>query len=103
VSDHIFLPQLSYISFPLISLSLWAYLLIFVFICLVYSYQQYFDLEGESGIVVRGIGTAVVLTRVENLSHHQHIRQQQTHPQRTPKMTTATPSQASKHSGASEE
>lgn len=27
------------------------------------SYNQYFDLEGESGIVVRGIGTAVTLVR----------------------------------------
>lgn len=26
-------------------------------------YNQYFDLEGESGIVVRGIGTAVTLVR----------------------------------------
>ena len=26
-----------------------------------FRYQQYFDLEGESGIVVRGIGTCVFL------------------------------------------
>ena len=32
------------------------------------SYRQYFDLEGESGIVVRAIGTAVKLAR---LSHQQ--------------------------------
>ncbi|KAI0209355.1 hypothetical protein LSAT2_005961 [Lamellibrachia satsuma] len=30
----------------------------------VIGYQQYFDLEGESGIVVRAIGTAVKLTRL---------------------------------------
>ncbi|XP_054160558.1 C2 domain-containing protein 5-like [Oppia nitens] len=35
----------------------------------VVSYQQYFDMEGESGIVVRGIGTAVLLKKVES-SHH---------------------------------
>ena len=28
------------------------------------SYQQHFDLEGESGVVVRGIGTAVTVSRV---------------------------------------
>ena len=27
-------------------------------------YRQNFDLEGESGIVVRGIGTAVTLSRL---------------------------------------
>jgi hypothetical protein len=27
-------------------------------------YQQYFDLEGESGIVVRGIGTCVFLKKM---------------------------------------
>ena len=28
-------------------------------------YRQNFDLEGESGIVVRGIGTAVTLSRLQ--------------------------------------
>ena len=34
-------------------------------ICVVvfFSYRQCFDLEGESGIVVRGIGTAATLTK----------------------------------------
>jgi len=37
---------------------------IFIIKCLLFfSYNQYFDLEGESGIVVRGIGTAVTLVR----------------------------------------
>ncbi|CAG2160615.1 unnamed protein product [Oppiella nova] len=35
----------------------------------VVSYQQYFDMEGESGIVVRGIGTAVLLNKVESIHH----------------------------------
>lgn len=35
----------------------------FVFFFFCFSYNQYFDLEGESGIVVRGIGTAVTLVR----------------------------------------
>ncbi|KAI7688250.1 C2 domain-containing protein 5 [Sarcoptes scabiei] len=30
----------------------------------VVGYQQHFDLEGESGIVVRGIGTAVLITKL---------------------------------------
>jgi hypothetical protein len=30
----------------------------------ILSYQQHFDLEGESGVVVRGIGTAVTVSRV---------------------------------------
>jgi hypothetical protein len=30
--------------------------------CFLHSYRQCFDLEGEYGIVVRGIGTAVTLT-----------------------------------------
>ena len=29
-----------------------------------HSYQQHFDLEGESGVVVRGVGTAVTTSRV---------------------------------------
>ena len=29
--------------------------------CIISSYNQSFDLEGESGIVVRGIGTCVLL------------------------------------------
>lgn len=32
----------------------------------VFSYCQNFDLEGESGIVARGIGTAVTLTRIQD-------------------------------------
>ena len=31
----------------------------------VVGYRQNFDLEGESGIVVRGIGTAVTLSRLQ--------------------------------------
>ena len=31
----------------------------------VIGYRQCFDLEGESGIVVRGIGTAATLTRIQ--------------------------------------
>ena len=31
----------------------------------VIGYRQHFDLEGESGIVVRGIGTAVTLSRLQ--------------------------------------
>jgi hypothetical protein len=31
-------------------------------------YNQCFDLEGESGIVVRGIGTAVTLTKLQEIS-----------------------------------
>ncbi|GLG96182.1 Putative ca2+-dependent phospholipid-binding protein, partial [Gryllus bimaculatus] len=34
----------------------------------VIGYNQCFDLEGESGIVVRGIGTAVTLTKVQELN-----------------------------------
>ena len=30
----------------------------------IYSYSQCFDLEGESGIVVRGIGTSVTLRHI---------------------------------------
>lgn len=33
-----------------------------------FSYQQYFDLEGESGIVVRGIGTCVLLLKINATS-----------------------------------
>ena len=33
-----------------------------------YRYQQYFDLEGESGIVVRGIGTCVFLRKIYGAS-----------------------------------
>ena len=31
-------------------------------------YQQKFDLEGESGIVVRGIGTAVTLAKEDPIA-----------------------------------
>lgn len=31
----------------------------------IFRYFQNFDLEGESGIVVRGIGTAVALTKLQ--------------------------------------
>lgn len=42
-----------------------------------FRYQQYFDLEGESGIVVRGIGTAVILTKIDNnIARYQHGRTQ---------------------------
>ncbi|XP_046863179.1 C2 domain-containing protein 5-like [Xenia sp. Carnegie-2017] len=34
----------------------------------VIGYQQYFDLEGESGIVVRGIGTCVLLLKINATS-----------------------------------
>nr|CAD7259952.1 unnamed protein product [Timema shepardi] len=34
----------------------------------VIGYQQCFDLEGESGIVVRGIGTAVTLVRLQEVT-----------------------------------
>ena len=34
----------------------------------IFSYQQKFDLEGDSGIVVRGLGTAMTLVRDED--HH---------------------------------
>ncbi|XP_069698678.1 C2 domain-containing protein 5 isoform X2 [Periplaneta americana] len=34
----------------------------------VIGYNQCFDLEGESGIVVRGIGTAVTLTKLQEIS-----------------------------------
>lgn len=33
-----------------------------------FSYSQNFDLEGESGIVARGIGTAVTLTKMQDNS-----------------------------------
>lgn len=33
-----------------------------------FSYSQNFDLEGESGIVARGIGTAVTLTKIQDNS-----------------------------------
>ncbi|XP_075226369.1 C2 domain-containing protein 5 isoform X2 [Lycorma delicatula] len=36
----------------------------------VLGYKQCFDLEGESGIVVRGLGTAVTLTRLQSYSMH---------------------------------
>lgn len=42
-------------------------------ICMMYffRYKQCFDLEGESGIVVRGIGTAATLIRLyEHLQIH---------------------------------
>lgn len=35
----------------------------------VIGYQQHFDLEGESGIVVRGIGTAVKITKISSLKY----------------------------------
>lgn len=75
------------------------HLIIFVFICITHSYQQYFDLEGESGIVVRGIGTAVVLTRLENPSRHQHNR---LYAQKTSQVINSAP-QTSKQPGTSEE
>jgi hypothetical protein len=31
-----------------------------------FSYKQCFDLEGESGIVIRGIGTAVTLAKLRD-------------------------------------
>ena len=31
-----------------------------------FRYQQKFDLEGDTGIVVRGIGTAMALVKVSN-------------------------------------
>ena len=34
-----------------------------IIICLSLRYRQMFDLEGETGLVVRGIGTAVTLSR----------------------------------------
>jgi len=34
--------------------------------CLLFRYQQKFDLEGNTGIVVRGIGTAIHLTKIES-------------------------------------
>lgn len=34
-----------------------------------FSYQQHFDMEGESGIVVRGIGTAVMITKITSLKY----------------------------------
>ncbi|XP_041367156.1 C2 domain-containing protein 5-like [Gigantopelta aegis] len=46
----------------------------------VIGYQQCFDLEGESGIVVRGIGTAVTLTKISGqmsphgISPHRDMR-----------------------------
>lgn len=39
---------------------------IYININFPYSYHQVFDLEGESGIVVRGIGTAVTLVRTQD-------------------------------------
>ena len=33
---------------------------------LVYRYRQHFDLEGDSGIVVRGYGTSVLLSVANN-------------------------------------
>ncbi|RWS03486.1 hypothetical protein B4U79_05423 [Dinothrombium tinctorium] len=38
----------------------------------VIGYRQCFDLEGESGIVVRGIGTAVTLVKSESSSSRRH-------------------------------
>ncbi len=32
----------------------------------VVGYQQKFDVEGDTGIVVRGIGTAMYLVKIEN-------------------------------------
>lgn len=36
----------------------------------VVGYQQHFDLEGESGIVVRGIGTAVLISKLVSLNNN---------------------------------
>ena len=36
----------------------------------VVGYQQHFDLEGESGIVVRGIGTAVLITKLVSINNN---------------------------------
>ena len=33
---------------------------------MIFRYQQKFDLEGDTGIVVRGIGTAMALVKVSN-------------------------------------
>ena len=38
---------------------------IYMYMCLLHRYNQSFDLEGESGIVVRGIGTCVLLLPVQ--------------------------------------
>ena len=35
-------------------------------LCYYFSYKQCFDLEGESGIVIRGIGTAVTLAKLRD-------------------------------------
>lgn len=36
----------------------------------LFRYKQCFDLEGESGIVVRGLGTAVTLSKLANYFLH---------------------------------
>ncbi|GIY63857.1 c2 domain-containing protein 5 [Caerostris extrusa] len=41
----------------------------------VIGYHQCFDLEGESGIVVRGIGTAVILTENVSSCHAEALRE----------------------------
>lgn len=39
----------------------------------VIGYKQNFDLEGDVGVVARGIGTAVTLIKIqEQISHHTH-------------------------------
>ena len=42
----------------------------------VLGYQQKFDLEGDTGIVVRGIGTAVTLVRTAATTHENDTTQQ---------------------------
>ena len=42
----------------------------------VLGYQQKFDLEGDTGIVVRGIGTAVTLVRTAATVHESDAAQQ---------------------------
>lgn len=40
-------------------------------ILFLYSYRQYFDLEGETGgVVVRGIGTAVKLNKSKQMENN---------------------------------
>ncbi|KAI1280428.1 C2 domain-containing protein 5 [Halotydeus destructor] len=59
----------------------------------VLGYQQFFDLEGESGLIVRGIGTAVYLAKVDKEPHSEkhHRSQSQHYSMASQRNSTSTP------------
>ena len=51
--------------FCVVSSEMYMYMYIYMYMYLLHRYNQSFDLEGESGIVVRGIGTCVLLLPIQ--------------------------------------